>query len=104
MLQVAGQVAQDPVAKGPPRTVDRRERLRADDPVDDQALLLLEGAHCPLQGLVVEVVLYVGTLEAVAVGQVGLGEGEQPGPDVRDGRPLAAPTEQSVRAVGQGAS
>ena len=51
--QVAGQVGQDPVAEPPAGLVEATEGQRADDAVDGQAALLLEGAYGELDALVV---------------------------------------------------
>ena len=50
--QVAGEVGQDPVAEPPARFVEAPEGQRADDAVDGQAALLLEGAYGELDASV----------------------------------------------------
>ncbi len=47
--EVAWQVHEDPVAERPAGPVDGRERLDTHDAVDDEALVLLEGADGPFQ-------------------------------------------------------
>ena len=104
VLQVAGGVPQDAVSEGPAGPVDRRERLGAHDPVDDQALQLLEGADRTLEGLVEDLCLHTRAAEPGLVGQMGLRQREQPGPHVGHSGPTAAPAEQTVVAVGHRAS
>ena len=51
--QAAGQVGEDPVAELPAGLVETTEGQRADDAVDGEAALLLEGAYGELDGAVV---------------------------------------------------
>ena len=83
---------QHPVAKLPAGFVDSAQRERPDDAVDRDATILLERAHCPVDGFV----------EYVAGSNVNKTELGEMRPDLRHGGPGIAEAEKlrHVRLTG----